>query len=189
MLFVTSANKAKNITMNLTLNGNTLSSIYNGSTKLTSGTDYTYSNGVVTLKGTYVSKYITGSYGVKATLTMKFSAGADWTVYLNYYTTPVISSGSGSTSSFNIPVAFNGSKLSTLEAVYSDGTGAGPQNWTTYKQFNDAFTVNYSTNIVTMTSNFFSSCNDGVITLKLHFQSGEVLNCNITKSGTTVVSS
>ncbi|GFZ32931.1 endoglucanase [Clostridium zeae] len=188
MLFVKYADRTKDISMNLTLNGNTLSSIYNGSTKLVLGTDYTYSNGIVTLKGSYVNKFISGSYGTKATLTMKFSAGVDWNVFLNYYTTPVLSSATGTTSGFNIPVAFNGSKLSTLEAVYSDGSGAGPQNWTTYKQYSDAYTANYSTNVVTLTSNFFSACNDGVITLKLHFQSGEIIQYNITKSGTSVKS-
>jgi endoglucanase len=188
MLFVKAENKANDIPMNLTLNGNTFKSIYNGNQKLTLGKDYTYSNGVVTLKGSYVSKYITGSYGTKATLTMKFSAGADWNVYLNYYNTPVLSAATGTTSGFNIPVQFNGSKLSTLEAMYSDGTGAGPQNWTTYKQFGYAFTPDYTKNVVTMTNNFFSSCNDGVITLKLHFQSGEVLQYSITKTGTTVTS-
>jgi aryl-phospho-beta-D-glucosidase BglC (GH1 family) len=188
MLFVKAENKANDIPMNLTLNGNTFKSIYNGNEKLTLGKDYTYSNGVVTLKGSYVSNYITGSYGTKATLTMKFSAGADWNVYLNYYNTPVLSAATGTTSGFNIPVQFNGSKLSTLEAMYSDGTGAGPQNWTTYKQFGYAFTPDYTNNVVTMTSNFFSSCNDGVITLKLHFQSGEVLQYSITKTGTTVTS-
>jgi endoglucanase len=188
MLFVKAENKANDIPMNLTLNGNTFKSIYNGNEKLTLGKDYTYSNGVVTLKGSYVSNYITGSYGTKATLTMKFSEGADWNVYLNYYNTPVLSAATGTTSGFNIPVQFNGSKLSTLEAMYSDGTGAGPQNWTTYKQFGYAFTPDYTNNVVTMTNNFFNSCNDGVITLKLHFQSGEVLQYSITKTGTTVTS-
>ncbi|GKU27520.1 hypothetical protein [Clostridium folliculivorans] len=54
--------------------------------------------------------------------------------------------------------------------------------------FSDAYNADYNNNIVTLTSNFFSACTDGIITLKLHFQSGEVLQYNITKSGTTVKS-
>lgn len=187
--FVTSANKANDIPINLTLNGNTLTSIYNGATQLVAGTDYTYSNGVVTLKGSYVSPLMTGSYGQKATLTMKFSAGADWNVYLNYYTTPVLSASTGKiTTGLNIPVQFNGSTLATIEAVNSSGAGVGPQNWTTYKEYNYCFTVNYATNTVSITPKFFAECTAGTITLKLHFWSGEVINYVIKIKGPTVTS-
>jgi aryl-phospho-beta-D-glucosidase BglC (GH1 family) len=188
MIFVKAEDSSKDITMNLTLNGNTLKSIYNGKDKLSLGKDYTYSNGVVTLKGSYVNKFINGNYGTKTALTLKFSKGEPWNVSINYYKTPELSQTTGTTSNFNIPVAFNGSKLSTLEAVYADGSGAGPQGWTTYKQYSDAYVPNYSTNQLTLTPNFFNYCNDGVITLKLHFQSGEVLQYNIFKTGTTVKS-
>lgn len=185
-LFVKKEASNKDIPVSLTLNGNTLASIYNGNTKLKLGTDYTYSNGVVTLKGAYISRLINGNYGTKATLTFKFSAGADFNVDINYENTPLLGKGKGTTAGFNIPIQFNGSKLLTLEALNADGTATGPANWTTYKQFGDSFTVDYTTNTLTMTNTFFNACNDGTITLKLHFESGEVLQCNITKSGTTV---
>ena len=35
-------------------------------------------------------------------------------------------------------------------AVYADGSPAGPQSWTTYKQFNVAFTVDYTADTITL---------------------------------------
>lgn len=185
-IYVTDASKAQDISTAIILNGNKLKSIHNGDKKLKLGRDYTYSNGTVTFKGSYINSLITNSYGVNATLTIRFSHGADWTVYINHYKTPTLASADGTTSGFNIPVSFNGSRLSTLEAMYTDGSGVGPQNWTTYKEYNYAFKVNYDLNQVTMTDKFFAETKDGTILLKLHFQSGEVLQYNIIKNGTSV---
>ena len=185
-IFITDKNMEKDIPVKLTLNGNTLKSIYDGDKPLVKDKDYTYKNSTVTLKADYVKSVITKDYGINATLTMKFSKGADWTAYITHYATPVLSAGRGSTRSFSIPVKYNGSRLSTLEAMNAGGKGVGPQNWTTYKEFDYAFTVNYDMNTVTMKDKFFAEAPDGVITLKLHFQSGEVLECKILKNGTTV---
>lgn len=185
-VFVKTEDKAKDVTLNLVLNGNCLKSIYNGGKRLVLGRDYIYENEKVTLKGNYVKTLIKDSYGINATLTMKFSAGADWDVFVTHYKAPVLGVGSGDTNGFAIPVEFNGSKLSTMEAVNADGSGAGPQNWTTFKEYDYAFTVNYAENKVVMTNNFFKEARDGEITLKFHFQSGEILQCKILKAGTTV---
>jgi aryl-phospho-beta-D-glucosidase BglC (GH1 family) len=185
-IFIKDQDKNNDITMKLTLNGNTLKSIHNGDKKLKLGREYAYQDGIVTLKGTYASTLIKDSYGVNATLTMRFSDGADWNVDLIHYSTPVLSPAEGTTAGFDIPVQFNGSRLSTLEAMYTDGTGAGPQNWTTYKEYDNAFSVNYDANKVTMTSKFFAEAKDGEIILKLHFQSGEVIEYIIVKNGNTV---
>lgn len=187
-IFIQDQNKNNDIKIPVTLNGNTLSSIYNGNQQLILGLDYTYEDNTVTLSGDYVSSLITNIYGTNATLTMRFSAGADWKIDLIHYTTPVLSSAKGTTSGIAIPVQFNGAKLSTLEAAsYADGKGAGPQNWTTYKEYDSAFTVDYSANTVTLTDKFFNEVsNDGEILLKLHFQSGEVMEYRIFKSGTNV---
>jgi len=185
-IFIKDENKNNDVSMNLTLNGNTFKAIYNGSKQLVSGKDYIYNNGVVTLKGTYINSVTTSNYGVNATLTMKFSAGADWNVYITHYKAPELSSGQSVGSNFEIPVKFNGSNLSTLEAVYSDGSGAGPQNWTTYKEYDYAFSVDYNANKVIIKDKFFAEANDGKITFKLHFQSGEVLQYSIMKSGKTI---
>jgi aryl-phospho-beta-D-glucosidase BglC (GH1 family) len=185
-LFIKDENKNSDVSMKLALNGNTLKSISNGNRKLVLGRDYTYENDTVTFKGNYVSSLLTDSYGINDTLTMKFSAGEDWEVYVTHYSTPELGTGSGDTNGFAIPVQFNGSRLSTMEAVNGDGSGAGPQNWTTFKEYAYAFNVDYVNNEVVMTNNFFKEAKDGEITLKFHFQSGEVLQCKILKAGTTV---
>lgn len=185
-IFITDDSKNKDISVTLTLNGNTLTDIYNGSAKLEKGTDYTYTGDTVTLKSSYIKKVITSSYGINATLTMKFSAGADWDVYLTHYKTPTLGAGKGSSEGYVIPVKFNGSRISTIEAVNASGGGIGPNSWTTYKEYDRDFTVNYNNNTVTMTKTFFAQTVDGIKTLKLHFQSGEILICKFEKSGTNV---
>jgi endoglucanase len=185
-IFIKDENRKKDVSMKLTLNGNNLKAIYNGNKQLVLGKDYTYNNSTVILKGDYINSVITDKYETNATLTFKFSTGADWDVYLNHYKLPELSAGQDSAKSFEIPVKFNGSKLSTLEAINSDGTGAGPQNWTTYKEFDYAFSVDYNANKVIIKDKFFKEAKDGKITFKLHFQSGEILECNISKSGESV---
>lgn len=187
-IFLKDQDKNKDVLIKLTLNGNTLKSINNGNKELELGKDYSYVNDTVTLKPDYVRGLITNEYGINATLTMKFSAGANWDIYLTHYKTPELSPAEGTTSGFEIPVKFNGSRLSTLEAVYADGSGAGPQNWTPYKEYDYAFSVNYDTNKVVITQEFFNEAKDGEIILKLHFQSGEVMEYRILKDGTTVKS-
>jgi hypothetical protein len=70
--------------------------------------------------------------------------------------------------------------------VYSDGSGAGPQGWTTYKQFNEAFSVDYDANKVNIKDKFFAEAKDGEIIFKIHFQSGEILQCKVLKNGNEV---
>ncbi|WP_425531843.1 X2-like carbohydrate binding domain-containing protein [Paenibacillus cellulosilyticus] len=65
------ANQA-NIAVTMTLNGNTLSSIKNGSTTLVSGTDYTMSGSSVTINKSYLAAQAVGT----TTLTFNFSAGS-----------------------------------------------------------------------------------------------------------------
>ena len=45
-------------------------------------------------------------------------------------------------------IEFNGSHLKTMEAVYPDGSPAGPHDWTTFKEFGYAFSPNYEDNDV-----------------------------------------
>jgi len=60
------------ITVTMTLNGNTLSSISNGGTTLTSGNQYTVSGSTVTIKKEYLAAQANGS----TTLVFTFSAGS-----------------------------------------------------------------------------------------------------------------
>jgi hypothetical protein len=179
-VFIKDQDKNSDANIPVILNGNTLNSIYNGTTKLVEGQDYTYANSTVTLKGSYVSNLMTDGYGTKATLTFKFSAGADWDTDLIRYATPVVGSVTGSTSNFVIPVQFNGSKLRSLEAVKLDGSypHVGEFSWSNYKPF-EAYKADYTANTITMTDKFFNQEYDKTLpqfVIKLHFQSGEVQN-------------
>jgi endoglucanase len=188
-IFIQDTDLDQHIPLKLVLNGNELKSINNGNEKLEQGIDYTYDEDAATLniKQQYLWHVITENYGINATLTLKFSQGADWNVYLTHYSTPTLGTAeAGDTSGFAIPVNFNGTRLSTLEATYADGSGAGPQNWTTYKEYGYAFTVDYAANTVTFTNKFFAETKDGEINLKFHFQSGEILEYKIQKAGGVV---
>jgi hypothetical protein len=178
-IFVRDENKKEDVSMDVTFNGNTLQGIYDGNKQLVAGKDYVCDNYKVTLKGSYINSVIKSGYGINATLTMKFSAGADWNIYIDHYEKPVVGTGQMVGNNFEIPVQFNGSKLLTLEAVYSNGTGAGPNNWTTYKEYNNIYTPDYTSNKVIIKDKFFAEAKAEKITFKLHFQSGEILQSSI----------
>ncbi|MDN5299921.1 MAG: large repetitive protein, partial [Clostridiales bacterium] len=75
------------ISVNMTLNENTLSGIYNESAALVSGTDYSVSGSTVTIDKAYLSTLTTGS----TPLTFKFNSGADQTLTIAVVdTTPII---------------------------------------------------------------------------------------------------
>ena len=176
---------AKTITLNL--NGTTFTGLSQGSTKLTQGSDYTVSGDQLTLPASTVTKLVgSRAYGTNATLTATFSAGVPWKINVISYDTPVLSSATGTSTSLVIPTQFNGDKLATMEATNADGSGAGPQNWTTYKEFDYAFSPNPAANTITIPENFFKEANDGTITLKFHFWSGAVITYTLVKSGTSV---
>lgn len=79
-----------NIPVTLTLNGNTLTGIKNGTATLAAGTDYTVSGSTVTIQKTYLAAQPVGT----TALTFNFSAGADATLAVSVVNTT--SSGSGS---------------------------------------------------------------------------------------------
>ncbi|MFI9638596.1 cellulase family glycosylhydrolase [Micromonospora sp. NPDC051925] len=181
-----SAISAKTITLNL--NGTTFQGLRQGSTDLVRGTDYTINGNQLTLTAAALTR-LTGNraYGVNATLSARFSQGVPWRINVLTYDRPVLSNATGTTGSFAVPTQFRGDQLATMEAVYADGTNAGPQNWTPYKEFDYTFSPKYSTNVITLTPEFFAEVTDGKpVTLRFHFWSGEVVSYRITKSGSTV---
>ena len=103
------------VSTTLTLNGNTLVSIKNGSTALVAGTDYTVSGSTVTISKTYLAAFAKDT--VQA-LTFTFSAGNPATLAISIIdTTPVvvdefeviIGTGEGkSGEEVTIPVSFDG---------------------------------------------------------------------------------
>ncbi len=173
--------------INLNLNGNQFSSLSAGNTVLQQGTDYTMNGNVLTIKASQLSKLTaSGQLGTAATLTAKFNKGVDWKFKVILYSTPKLSSTQGTTSSFSIPTTFNGDQLATMEATYANGGNAGPQNWTSYKEFETTFSPNYSGNSIKLQPALFNETQDGVVNLKFYFWSGETVTYKITKNGSNV---
>ncbi|GGN97722.1 cellulase family glycosylhydrolase [Saccharibacillus kuerlensis] len=173
----------KSVTLNL--NGRTLSSLTVNGTALRSGTDYTLNGSTLTFKASRLSQLTSsGTLGRNAVITAKFSGGADWKFNVVLYQTPKLSNATGTTSSFSIPTAFNGDQLATMEAVYANGGSAGPQNWTSFKEFETAFSP--TSNTIKLQPAFFSETNDGTVKLTFHFWSGEKVTYTITKNGSNV---
>ncbi|AJE51689.1 cellulase family glycosylhydrolase [Paenibacillus polymyxa] len=171
----------------LNLNGNQLKSLHANSKQLKQGTDYTLSGDTLTFKASLLTSLITsGKYGENAVMTAKFNKGADWNFRVVVYDTPKLSAVEGTTQAFTIPTDFRGSQLATMEAVYTNGGNAGPQDWTPYKEFGNTFAPAYDTHGIKLLPEFFNSVKDGEVTLKFHFWSGDVVTYKITKSGTRV---
>lgn len=178
---------AQDTKVTLNLNGNQLKSLHTGSKQLKQGTDYTLSGDILTFKASLLTSLTTsGKYGENAVITAKFNKGADWNFKVVVYDTPKLSAVEGTTQAFTIPTDFRGSQLATMEAVYTNGGNAGPQDWTPYKEFGNTFAPAYDANGIKLLPEFFNSVKDGEVTLKFHFWSGDVVTYKITKSGTRV---
>lgn len=177
---------AKTVTLNL--NGRTFTALRHNTTDLVRGTDYTISGDQLTLSAALLTR-LAGArdYGVNARVTVVFDAGVPWRINLISYDPPTAAAATGTTASFAFPVTFRGDRLATMEARYADGSNAGPQNWTSYKEFAYTFLPDYAAGTVTLTPEFFADVNDGArTTLTLHFWSGATLTYHVTKSGSTV---
>jgi endoglucanase len=176
---------AKNLTLNL--NGLSFQGLYQGSTALANGTDYTVSGNTLTLTAAALTRLAGNrAYGVNNTIEARFSAGIPWRIQIISSDPPTQAAANGSTSSLVIPTQFRGDQLATMEARYADGTNAGPANWTSYKQHWAHFRPDYAANTITLQPEFFAEVNDGVVNLTFHFWSGAQLTYRITRSGTTV---
>ncbi|RCW45440.1 cellulase family glycosylhydrolase [Paenibacillus prosopidis] len=188
LIYIKKGAAIQDAVIKLNLNGNALKAIRAGADKLRLGTDYELNGDVLTVKASLLSKLTaTGQFGENAVLTAKFNSGADWHFDVLYYDTPKLQNVEGTTGDFAIPTAFNGDRLATMEAVYATGGNAGPQNWTSFKEFAYTFEPSYDTNQIKLKPNFFNEVNDGVVQLKFHFWSGEIVNYTITKNGASIV--
>ncbi|MFI2709380.1 cellulase family glycosylhydrolase [Micromonospora sp. NPDC018662] len=177
---------AKSLTLNL--NGTTFQGLRQGTTDLVNGTDYTVSGTTLTLTAPALTRLVGArAYGVNANLQARFSAGVPWRISIITYDPPVLGNATGPTSGFDLPAQFRGDQLATMEATYADGSNAGPQNWTPFKEFDVTFAPNYSSNTITLKPEFFAEVNDGQrVTLTFHFWSGTKVTYHVTKSGSTV---
>ncbi|MEJ2859439.1 MULTISPECIES: cellulase family glycosylhydrolase [unclassified Saccharothrix] len=181
-----SAITAKSLTLNL--NGTSFVGLSQGSTELVRGTDYTVSGDQLTLTAALITR-LSGSraYGTNAMLHARFSQGVPWRINLITYDTPILSNATGTTGSFAIPTNYRGDLLATMEAKYADGTNAGPQNWTSFKEFDYTFAPNYTAGTTLLKPEFFAEVRDNArVTLTFHYWSGARVTYYITKSGSTV---
>ncbi|MGP3971731.1 cellulase family glycosylhydrolase, partial [Streptomyces sp. 6N223] len=187
-IFVRTGQEPTDATLTLNLNGNSLTSVANGSEELVRGQDYTISGDQLTIAAATLARLTASQeYGVNATLTLRFDGGVPWDVNVITYATPVLENADGTTSSLTIPTAFNGDRLATMEAVYADGTNAGPHDWTSYKEFGRAFSPDYAAGHITLPQAFFAETRvNSTINLTFHFWSGETITYTLTRSGTTV---
>lgn len=184
-----SAVTGKALTLNL--NGTSFVGLRHGTTDLVRGTDYTVSGDQLTITASAITR-LSGSraYGTNATLSARFSAGVPWRINLVTYDTPVLQNATGTTAAFAIPTTFRGDQLATMEAKYADGSNAGPHNWTSYKEFDQAFAPDYAANATTLKPAFFAEVTDGAkVTLTFHYWSGAKVTYYVTKSGTSVTGS
>ncbi|NGZ75209.1 cellulase family glycosylhydrolase [Saccharibacillus alkalitolerans] len=185
LVYVKKGAAAQDKSVTLNLNGRALSSLTANGTALKSGTDYSLSGSTLTFKASLLSRLTSsGTLGKSAVITAKFSGGADWKFNVVLQQTPKLSNSSGTTASFSIPTAFNGDQLATMEAVYASGGSAGPQNWTTFKEFETAFSPTASS--IKLQPAFFNETNDGTVKLTFHFWSGEKITYTIVKNGSNV---
>ncbi|MED4164105.1 X2-like carbohydrate binding domain-containing protein [Halalkalibacterium halodurans] len=145
--------------------------------RLTPGQDYELNGERLTVKAHVLSAIAgSGTLGSNGMVTAEFNRGADWHFRVNTYRTPVLQSTQGHVSNFSIPASFNGNSLATMEAVYVDGGNAGPQDWTSFKEFGYAFSPSYDTNEMKLTEAFFREVRDGEVRLTFHIWSGETVN-------------
>ncbi len=185
-IYIKNDTQIRDVKMKLTLNGNALVDIKSGDNALVKGTDYDIDGEALIFKSSLLEKLITTEYGINATLTCEFSKGVDWIINIIYYDTPILKSSGGVTTGFTIPASFNGDSLATMEAVYTGGGNAGPNDWTPFKEFNHSFTPLYAYNQIKLTKEFLNEVNDGEILLKMHFWSGEIVEYKILKDGVKV---
>jgi endoglucanase len=177
----------EDITIQLNLNGNTLVDVRNGDKVLVSGQDYEIKGDMITLKANLLESLVTNLFGSNATLTAKFSAGADWKFHVINYDTPILKSTNGFITGFSIPTDFNGDKLATMEAIYTSGGNAGPNDWTSFKEFGSMFNPLYNTNEIKLLPDFFKQVKDGEVLLRMHFWSGSIVEYTITKNQSTII--
>ncbi|MBY0012335.1 cellulase family glycosylhydrolase [Paenibacillus typhae] len=173
--------------LELNMNGNIFRELLSGDKVLTEGTDFRLEGEKLILTSALLERLLTEEYGVNAVLTAKFSSGADWPIKLIRYDTPVLRSSQGPQGIYSLPVLFNGDSLATLEAVYTGGGNAGPDEWTPYKEYIRHYYPDYKTGEIKFTDDFWSGVKDGEMQLRMHFRSGEIVPYTITKEGFSII--
>ena len=173
------------IPVTVTLNGNTLSSIVNGSYTLVSGTDYTVTNsgGTVTINMSYLSTLAVSTYS----LVFNFSAGNTQTLDLTVEdTTPANSTISPTSATFDlytgdatlnaaipVTVTLNGNTLSSIvNGSYTLVSGTD-------------YTVTNSGGTVTINMSYLSTLAVSTYSLVFNFSAGNTQTLALTVENTT----
>ena len=190
-VFVARAAAVTTKTITLNPNGHTFTALRHNGTDLVRGTDYTVAGNELTLSAATVTRLAGDrAYGVNASLTAVFSAGLPWRINVVTYDTPTVANATGTTAAFAIPATFRGDRVATMEARYADGSNAGPQNWTSFKEFAYTYLPDYTAGTIALKPELFAEITDGAkVTLTLHFWSGAKLTYYVTRSGSTVTGS
>nr|ADD62401.1 cellulase [Bacillus sp. BG-CS10] len=171
----------------LHLHGNELTGLQVDGDSLALGEDYELAGDVLTMKADALTALMTpGELGTNAVITAQFNSGADWHFQLQNVDEPTLENTEGSTSNFAIPAHFNGDSVATMEAVYANGEFAGPQNWTSFKEFGYTFSPVYDKGEIVITDAFFNEVRDDDIHLTFHFWSGEMVEYTLSKNGNHV---
>ncbi|MEK4509571.1 cellulase [Paenibacillus anaericanus] len=174
--------------VNLNLNGNQLTGIVTNGQKLKQGEDFVLNGEELVLKSSLLTKLTTvGNLGVNAVLSVQFNNGPDWKLKLTVNDKPVLHNAEGTTEAFAIPTNFNGNRVATMEATYAAGGNAGPQDWTSFKEYDNTFSPSFMTDEIKLLPDFFKDVKDGEVILKFHFWSGEIVTYTITKRGDNIV--
>nr|WP_230986927.1 X2-like carbohydrate binding domain-containing protein [Cohnella fermenti] len=113
------ANQA-DVAVTMTLNGNTLSSIKNGTATLVSGTDYTVSGSTVTIKKAYLAAQAVGT----TTLTFAFSAGANAALAVSVVDTTSTSTGALKVQMYNGTTTASSNTINPRIKLVNTGTTA-----------------------------------------------------------------
>ncbi|MDX3130009.1 cellulase family glycosylhydrolase [Streptomyces europaeiscabiei] len=190
MVFLPKSGTVTSRDLTLNPNGTDFQGLRHGSRNLLQGRDYTVSGNRLTLTATALTQLAGDrAYGVNATLEARFSRGVPWRIDVITYDRPVLSNASGGVGGLTVPTRFRGDMLATMEARYDDGSNAGPANWTSYQQWDTAFSA-YTDDGIKLTAEFFTSLRDNSrVTLTFHFWSGAKVTYYVTKSGSTVTGS
>jgi len=159
----------------LMLNGNE----FTGIEGLSSGFKFDEASETLTLEAEWLNSVMGGGFhdlrGVFKTLTLQFSAGADWQMYLVSLGTPEYGLAAGTRSTgISIPVSFNGAHIRNIAASQNGRQVGGTSLWWRYLHNGEAFRVNYESGYLTLLGNFFSdSVKEGEVELTINYFHGE----------------
>ncbi|WP_312110767.1 X2-like carbohydrate binding domain-containing protein, partial [Brevibacillus reuszeri] len=170
----------KDVQTTMTMNGNTLSSIKNGSTPLVLGTDYSASGSVVTIKKEYLATQAVGT----TSLVFTFSAGATKTLAIAISdTTPQNSTISPTTASFDKYTSATNYKDVQTTMTLNGNTLSSIKNGSTPLVLGTDYTISGST--VTIKKEYMAAQAVGVASLVFAFNAGATQTLAITVSDTT----